>query len=336
MSALKQNTSLDFLKQNAIYFVLLLLLIVIIVQDPSFLTLRNFSNILTQSSVRLIIALGIAGLIVTQGTDLSAGRQVGLAAVISATLLQGMENMNRVFPNLGEVPIPLVILAVCVIGALVGLFNGFVIAYLNVTPFIATMGTMIIVYGANSLYYDAVGGSPIAGFSESFSTFTQGFFRFGDFRLSYITIYAIIATIFMWILWNKTRFGKNVFAIGGNPEAAKVSGVNVARNLMMIYMISGIFYAFGGMLEAGRIGSATNNLGFMYEMDAIAACVVGGVSFAGGVGTIIGVVTGVLIFTVINYGLTYIGVNPYWQYIIKGSIIIIAVAIDSLKYAKKK
>lgn len=336
MSALTPTKPLDFLKQNAIYFVLLLLLIIIIVQDPSFLSLRNFSNILTQSSVRLIIALGVAGLIVTQGTDLSAGRQVGLAAVVAATLLQGMENMNRVFPNLGEVPIPVVILTVCLIGGLVGLFNGLVIAYLNVTPFIATMGTMIIVYGANSLYYDAVGGSPIAGFSENFSTFAQGFFRFGDFKLSYITIYAAVATIFMWVLWNKTRFGKNVFAIGGNPEAAKVSGVNVARNLALIYMISGIFYAFGGMLEAGRIGSATNNLGFMYEMDAIAACVVGGVSFAGGVGTIIGVVTGVLIFTVINYGLTYIGVNPYWQYIIKGSIIIIAVAIDSLKYAKKK
>jgi len=336
MSALTPTKPLDFLKQNAIYFVLLLLLIIIIVQDPSFLSLRNFSNILTQSSVRLIIALGVAGLIVTQGTDLSAGRQVGLAAVVAATLLQGMENMNRVFPNLGEVPIPVVILTVCLIGGIVGLFNGLVIAYLNVTPFIATMGTMIIVYGANSLYYDAVGGSPIAGFSENFSTFAQGFFRFGDFKLSYITIYAAVATIFMWVLWNKTRFGKNVFAIGGNPEAAKVSGVNVARNLSLIYMISGIFYAFGGMLEAGRIGSATNNLGFMYEMDAIAACVVGGVSFAGGVGTIIGVVTGVLIFTVINYGLTYIGVNPYWQYIIKGSIIIIAVAIDSLKYAKKK
>ena len=336
MSALTPTKPLDFLKQNAIYFVLLLLLIIIIVQDPSFLSLRNFSNILTQSSVRLIIALGVAGLIVTQGTDLSAGRQVGLAAVVAATLLQGMENMNRVFPNLGEVPIPVVILTVCLIGGIVGLFNGLVIAYLNVTPFIATMGTMIIVYGANSLYYDAVGGSPIAGFSENFSTFAQGFFRFGDFKLSYITIYAAVATIFMWVLWNKTRFGKNVFAIGGNPEAAKVSGVNVARNLALIYMISGIFYAFGGMLEAGRIGSATNNLGFMYEMDAIAACVVGGVSFAGGVGTIIGVVTGVLIFTVINYGLTYIGVNPYWQYIIKGSIIIIALAIDSLKYAKKK
>lgn len=336
MSALKQNKTLEFLKQNAIYFVLLILLAVIIAQDSSFLSLMNFSNILTQSSVRLIIALGVAGLLVTQGTDLSAGRQVGLAAVISATLLQAMDNVNSVFPNLGEVPIPVVILVVCAVGALIGLVNGLVIAYLNVTPFIATMGTMIIVYGINSLYYDAVGGSPIAGFSEDFSSFAQGFYRLGSFKLSYITIYAAIASVIVWILWNKTRFGKNIFAIGGNPEAAKVSGVNVARNLVAIYMIAGVFYAFGGMLEAGRIGSATNNLGFMYELDAIAACVVGGVSFAGGVGTVIGVVTGVLMFTVINYGLTYVGVNPYWQYIIKGSIIILAVAIDSLKYAKKK
>ncbi|MDD2170323.1 galactose/methyl galactoside ABC transporter permease MglC [Glaesserella parasuis] len=336
MSTLTQTKSLDFLKQNAIYFVLLVLLVIIIAQDPSFLSLRNFSNILTQSSVRLIIALGVAGLLVSQGTDLSAGRQVGLAAVVAATMLQAMDNMNRVFPNLGEIPIPVVILTVCAIGAVIGLVNGLVIAYLNVTPFIATMGTMIIVYGINSLYYDAVGSSPIAGFDESFSTFAQGFFQISSFRLSYITIYAAIASILVWIMWNKTRFGKNIFAIGGNPEAAKVSGVNVARNLVVIYMIAGIFYAFGGMLEAGRIGSATNNLGFMYELDAIAACVVGGVSFAGGVGTVIGVVTGVLIFTVINYGLTYIGVNPYWQYIIKGSIIIFAVAIDSLKYAKKK
>ncbi|QOF68034.1 galactose/methyl galactoside ABC transporter permease MglC [Actinobacillus sp. GY-402] len=332
----QKNKTWDFFKQNAIYFVLLVLLGVIIAQDPSFLNLMNFSNILTQSSVRLIIALGIAGLLVVQGTDLSAGRQVGLAAVVAATMLQAMDNMNRVFPELPELPIFVVILVVCAIGAVIGLINGFIVSVLNVTPFIATMGTMIIVYGFNSLYYDAVGGSPIAGFSENFSAFAQGFFRFGSFKLSYITIYAVIATIIMWILWNKTRFGKNIFAIGGNPEAARVSGVNVMRNLLVIYTLAGVFYAFGGMLEAGRIGSATNNLGFMYELDAIAACVVGGVSFAGGVGTIIGVVTGVLIFTVINYGLTYIGVNPYWQYIIKGSIIILAVAIDSLKYAKKK
>ena len=346
MSALNKKSFLTYLKEGGIYVVLLVLLAIIIFQDPTFLSLLNLSNILTQSSVRIIIALGVAGLIVTQGTDLSAGRQVGLAAVVAATLLQSMENANKVFPEMATMPIIVVVLIVCVIGAVIGLVNGIIIAYLNVTPFITTLGTMIIVYGINSLYYDFVGASPISGFDSGFSTFAQGFIALGSFRLSYITFYALIAVAFVWVLWNKTRFGKNIFAIGGNPEAAKVSGVNVALNLLIIYALSGVFYAFGGLLEAGRIGSATNNLGFMYELDAIAACVVGsemcirdrvgGVSFSGGVGTVFGVVTGVIIFTVINYGLTYIGVNPYWQYIIKGGIIIFAVALDSLKYARKK
>ena len=336
MSAVKQNKALDFMKDYALYFVLLLLLVVIISKDASFLSLTNFSNVLTQSSVRIIIALGVAGLIVTQGTDLSVGRQVGLAAVISATLLQAVDNVNKVFPDLGVVPIPMVILLVCAIGALIGLVNGVIVTVMNVTPFIATLGTMLIIYGVNSLYYDYVGSAPIAGFDGAYSAFTQGFFDIGGFRLSYITIYAIVAIALMWVIWNKTRFGKNLFAIGGNPEAARVSGVNVTLNLIGIYTLSGVFYAFGGLLEAGRIGSATNNLGFMYEMDAIAACVIGGVSFSGGVGTVFGVVVGVVIFTLINYGLSYIGVNPYWQYIIKGPIIVLAVAIDSLKHAKKK
>lgn len=328
--------SLKYLKAGGIYGVLLILLAIIVIQEPSFLSLRNLSNILTQSSVRIIIALGVAGLIITQGTDLSAGRQVGLAAVLSASLLQATDNANKVFPQLGEIPIVAVILMVCLVGALIGLVNGIIVAYMKVTPFIATLGSMIIVYGINSLYFDSIGASPIAGFDERFSSFAQGFIRIGDFRLSYITFYAIAAMIIVWIMWNKTVFGKNIYAIGGNPDAAKVSGVNVPITLLKIYAISGVFYAFGGMLEAGRIGSATNNVGFMYELDAIAACVVGGVSFAGGVGTVMGVVTGVLIFTVINYGMTYIGVSPYWQYIIKGGIIIFAVALDSMKHGNKK
>ena len=336
MDTLKKLGMMRYLKEGGIYAVLFILLVIIVIQEPSFLSLRNFSNILTQSSVRIIIALGVAGLIVTQGTDLSAGRQVGLAAVLSATLLQAADNVNKVFPNLGEVPIVAVIVAVCIVGAVIGLINGIIVAYLKVTPFIATLGTMIIVYGINSLYFDTVGASPIAGFDERYSEFAQGFLRFGDFKLSYLTFYAAAAIVVVWIIWNKTVFGKNIFAIGGNPEAAKVSGVNVPMTLLKIYALSGVFYAFGGMLEAGRIGSATNNLGFMYELDAIAACVVGGVSFAGGVGRVLGVVTGVLIFTIINYGMTYIGVSPYWQYIIKGSIIIFAVALDSMKYADKK
>ncbi|SUO96032.1 galactose/methyl galactoside ABC transporter permease MglC [Suttonella indologenes] len=336
MNASASNKAFTFFKDYALYFVLLILLLTIVSKDTSFLSLTNFSNILTQSSVRIIIALGVAGLILTQGTDLSVGRQVGLAAVVAATLLQATTNVNKVFPELETLSIPLVIILVCAIGAILGLLNGIIVTVLNVTPFIATLGTMLIVYGINSLYYDFVGSAPIAGFDAAYSSFTQGYFKIGGFKLSYITIYALIAIIIMWTIWNKTRFGKNLFAIGGNPEAARVSGVNVTLNLLGIYTLSGVFYAFGGFLEAGRIGSATNNLGFMYEMDAIAACVIGGVSFSGGVGSIIGVVIGVIIFTLINYGLTYIGVSPYWQYIIKGSIIVLAVAIDSLKHAKKK
>lgn len=326
----------EFLIQNAIYFVLAALLVVIIIKEPSFLSIVNFTNILAQSSVRVIIALGIAGLIVTQGTDLSGGRQVGLAALISATLLQAQDAATKVYPKLGEISIIWVLLLVIVIGALIGAINGFVISKLHVTPFIATMGTMIVVYGANSIYFDKVGASPVSSFNATFSHVAQGAIQLGEYRIPYLIFYAIIAIIIMWVLWNKTVFGKNVFAVGGNPEAAAVSGVNVAATLIKIYAIASAFYAVGGLLEAGRVGSATNNLGNMYEFDAIAACVVGGVSFSGGIGTIKGVVTGVIIFTVINYGLTYIGVNPYWQYIIKGLIIVSAVALDTRKYLRKK
>lgn len=326
----------EFLLQNALYLVLFTLLIVIVWKEPTFLSIGNFTNILSQSSVRTIIALGVAGLIVTQGTDLSAGRQVGLAALVSATLLQRLDAPTKVFKSMGDIPTVVVILLVVLIGALIGLINGTIISYFHVTPFIATLGMMIIIYGANSIYFDIVGGQPVSSFAVKYSSLTQGALVVGGHRIPYLIFYALISIVIMWILWNKTIFGKNIFAIGGNPEAAAVSGVNVKANMIKVYALSGMFYAFGGFLEAGRVGSATNNLGNMYELDAIAACVVGGVSFAGGIGTVGGVVTGVIIFTVINYGLTYIGVNPYWQYIIKGIIIIIAVALDTRKYLRKK
>ncbi|MDH6457392.1 methyl-galactoside transport system permease protein [Fusobacterium sp. PH5-7] len=339
MNIRTKEGKIDFKKlfiQSGLYLVLFLMLVLIIAKEPSFLSIRNFKNILTQSSVRAIIALGVAGLIVTQGTDLSVGRQVGFSAVISATLLQATTNVNKVFPNLAEFPVIGAIIIVMIVGMIIGSINGLIVAKLNVHPFIATLGMMTIVYGVNSLYYDYVGASPISGFSKSYSSFAQGYIGTPSFNMSYLIIYAAIATAIMWILWNKTKFGKNVFAVGGNPEAARVSGVNVAWTLVKIYALSGMYYAFGGLLEAGRIGSATNNLGNMYEMDAIAACVIGGVSFYGGVGKISGVITGVIILTVINYGLTYVGVSPYWQYIIKGMIIVAAVAFDAIKYSKKK
>jgi methyl-galactoside transport system permease protein len=242
------------------------------------------------------------------------------------------------YPNLPQLPVLVPILVVAVVCGLFGLINGFVVAKLNVTPFIATLGSMIIIYGVNSIYFDRppYGAQPIGGLDEKFMHFAQGSFDIGGFLIPYLVIYAAIATVLIWILWNKTRFGKNIFAVGGNPEAAVVSGVNLVRTLLIVYMLAGAMYGFAGALEAGRVGSATNNTGNMYELDAIAACVVGGVSFSGGIGTVSGIVIGVLIFQVINYGLAFIGVNPYLQYIIKGLIIITAVAIDTRKYIKKK
>lgn len=229
MSALNKKSFLTYLKEGGIYVVLLVLLAIIIFQDPTFLSLLNLSNILTQSSVRIIIALGVAGLIVTQGTDLSAGRQVGLAAVVAATLLQSMENANKVFPEMATMPIIVVVLIVCVIGAIIGLVNGIIIAYLNVTPFITTLGTMIIVYGINSLYYDFVGASPISGFDSGFSTFAQGFIALGSFRLSYITFYALIAVAFVWVLWNKTTSVKTFSPSAETLKPRKCPGQRCAE-----------------------------------------------------------------------------------------------------------
>ena len=179
------------------------------------------------------------------------------------------------------------------------------------------------------------GAQPIGGYTANFTEFAQGGFDIGSFRLPYLVIYAALATIFMWVLWNKTRFGKNMFAVGGNPEAAIVSGVNIKKTLIGVYTLAGVMYGLAGTLEAARIGTATNNTGNMYELDAIAACVVGGVSFTGGIGKIGGVIIGVLMFQIISYGLNFSSVSPYWQYIIKGLIIIAAVAIDTRKYLKK-
>ena len=332
------NDIKKFMLNNAIFFVLLGLLVVIVFLEPSFISFRNFKNILAQSSTRVIMALGVGGIIVAKGTDLSLGRVVGLAAVISASLLQAPEYAYRMYPDLPQLPIILPILLVMLITGAFGFVNGFVISKFKVDPFIQTLGMMIIVYGVNSLYYDRppYGAQPIGGLDEKFAHFAQGYFTVAGFDIPFLVIYAAIITIIVWVIWNKTVFGKNIFAIGGNSEAAFVSGVNVTKNLLMIYTFAGILYGLGGSLEAARIGTATNNTGLMYELDAIAACIVGGLSFDGGIGTVPGIVAGVLIFQVIAYGLSFVGVSPYLQYIIKGLIIIVAVAIDSRERAKKK
>ncbi|TCO74941.1 galactose/methyl galactoside ABC transporter permease MglC [Marinisporobacter balticus] len=341
MKNFKHFTKQDVLRwimNNAIFVVLIALLMMIISVSPDFISIRNFRNILSQASTRVIMALGVGGIIVAKGTDLSLGRLVGLAAVVSASLLQSSEYAYKMYPNLPQLNIFIVILFVMIVTGFFGCINGFVVAKLKVDPFIATLGMMVIVYGVNSIYFDRppYGAQPIGGLDKAFTNFAQGSFIVLGFKIPYLVIYAVIITIMIWVLWNKTKFGKNIFAIGGNIEAATVSGVDVVKYLLIVYTLGGMLYGLGGSLEAARIGSATNNTGNMYELDAISACIVGGLSFSGGIGTVGGIVIGVLIFQVIAYGLSFIGVNPYLQYIIKGLIIIIAVAIDSRKYIKKK
>lgn len=327
-----------FLMNNAIIIVLFALMVVIIALEPTFVSVKNFTNILAQASTRTIFALGVGTIIVAKGTDLSLGRQVGLAAVISASLLQAPNYAYKMYPDLPILPVIVPILVVMFVTALFSGINGFVVAKFKVDPFIATLGMMVIVYGVTSIYYDRppYGAQPIGGLDPRFANVAQGSLKLGGITIPYLVIYAAIAVTIMWFLWNKTRFGKNLFAVGGNSEAAAVSGVNVGRMLIMVYILAGLFYGLGGSLEAARIGSATNNTGNGYELDAIAACIVGGLSFSGGIGSIAGIVTGVLIFQVIAYGLAFVGVNAYIQYIIKGLIIIIAVAIDNRKYIKRK
>jgi methyl-galactoside transport system permease protein len=336
--ATKISNVSKWLFDNVIYVFLVLLVIGIIVASPDFLSVTNLLNILSQSSSRIIIALGMAGILITAGTDLSAGRMVGLAAVVSASLLQASDYAYKMYPHLPHLPLIVPILVAMVITGIIGALNGIIVSKLNVPPFIATLGMMITVYGLNSMYFDRppYGAQPIGGLNQSFTTFAQRGVPIGNYEIPYLIFYAIIFSIFIWILWNKTQFGKNMYAIGGNPEAARVSGVNVTKYLILIYMLAGVLYGFSGTLEAGRVGSATNNTGNMYELDAISACVVGGVSLSGGIGKVSGVITGVLIFQIINYGLAFLGVSPYIQYIVKGAIIVVAVAFDMRKHAKKK
>ena len=340
MEKLKLNKSniSNFLLNYALYIVLFMMIAFFVIKEPSFLSLKNLTNILSQASTRGILALGVAGLIVLQGTDLSAGRILGLTAIISASMLQSTTYAARMYPNMKALPLILPMIIAMIIGGIFGAINGFGVAKLKVHAFIITLGTQLIAYGVSCLYIDRppLGAQPVANLDERYTKFVNGNIKLGGIEIPYLILYLIIIALIMWFIWNKTKLGKNMFAIGGNPEAAAVSGVSLVKNIMAIFIISGVLYGLAGFLEAARAGSTTTSTGFNYELDAISACVVGGVSFTGGVGTIPGVLIGAVLLQVINYGLNFIGVNAYWQYIIRGLIIIVAVSLDVRKYLAKK
>lgn len=329
----------EFFINNSLYIFLGLAIIVIEILQPSFLSVPSIINIISLSAANLPIALGIAGTIILTGTDLSAGRVVGVVACVSASLLQSTGYANKMFPQMETLSIWVVLLIALVIGGLVGLVNGFCTARFNLHPFIVTLSTQLIVYGLLLMYLmiGSNNGQSISGLDASYTDFITGsILSIGSTAIPNYVFYSIGITVLIWFIWNKTAFGKNMFAVGSNPEAANVSGVNVKRTIMLVFLLAGVMYGVTGFIEAARIGSNSAATGLNYELDAIAACVIGGVSFVGGIGKIRGVILGVVLLRIIFVGLTFLGIDSNMQYVIKGLIILIACAIDMRKYLVRK
>jgi methyl-galactoside transport system permease protein len=335
----RKHATRNFLIDNLLYILLIAAIVGIAIYDPRFLSLSSIINIISLSAANLPIALGIAGCIILTGTDLSAGRIVGLTACIAASLLQASGYAGKMFPALQPLPLVVVFLAVIAIGAVVGFVNGFCTAKFNLHPFIVTLATQLITYGALLMYLmqGTNNGQSISGLDTKYTDFITGsLFKIGNVSVPKYVLYAVIITVIMWFVWNKTAFGKNMFAVGSNAEAANVSGVNVTRTIILVFLLAGVMYGITGFIEAARIGSNSASTGLNYELDAIAACVIGGVSFVGGIGKIRGVIMGVVLLRIIFVGLTFLGIDSNMQYVIKGLIILVACAIDMRKYLVKK
>ena len=332
----------QFLYKNGLYIVIILIFIALciitpVVKNTQLLTVTNILNILQQASPRMFLALGVAGLILLTGTDLSVGRMVGMGMVTATIIMHNGINTGAVFGHVFDFSTmpstvkALFALLMCVIFTTVfSMIAGFFMARFKMHPFISTMANMLIIFGL--VTYATKGVSFGAIDSVIPNTFIP---QIGKFPT--IILWAVAAVIIVWFIWNKTTFGKNLYAVGGNPEAAAVSGISVFKVTMGAFILAGILYGFGSWLECNRmVGSGSAAYGQGWDMDAIAACVVGGVSFTGGIGKISVVVTGVLIFTSLTYSLTILGIDTNLQFIFEGIIILAAVTLDCLKYVQKK
>ena len=324
----------DSIKSNPIIFMLVVAAIIVGILKDNFFSWGNFGNLASNTAVRFLIALGVSGCLITKGTDLSAGRQVGFAACVAGILCQRGDYASRVFPQIPEMNIGLVLIIVVLLGAFWGWLNGLIITQLHVPPFIATLGTQTIIYGLCLVVSDA---QPIGGFQKVYTKLITG--RFGSvksFHIPYLLLVAALFFLIFWFIYNKMTHGKYMYAIGGNEVAAEVSGVNTSQTLIRIYTTAGIMYAIAGYLLAAKSGGASASMGNGYELEAIAGCTIGGVSTTGGIGTISGVLVGVLVFELLKIILQFLGVNPYYNYIVQGVVIVIAVALDIRKYIAKK
>ncbi|TGY98412.1 galactoside ABC transporter permease [Petralouisia muris] len=332
----------SFFLQNGLYIVIVLIFVALciitpIVKNTPLLTYNNVLNILQQASPRMFLALGVAGLILLTGTDLSIGRMVGMGMTTATIIMhQGINTggvFGHVFDFTGLPIIVRVVLALVVCIFLCTCFTslaGFFTAKFKMHPFISTMANMLMIFGIITYATKGVSFGAIEPvIPNMIIPKVNGF--------PTIILWAVAAIAIIWFIWNKTTFGKNLYAVGGNPEAASVSGISVFKVTMGAFMLAGVLYGFGSWLECARmVGSGSAAYGQGWDMDAIAACVVGGVSFTGGIGKISGVVVGVLIFTALTYSLTILGIDTNLQFVFEGIIIISAVTLDCLKYVQKK
>ena len=332
----------DFFLRNGLYIAIIIIFIGLCIVTPiikgvPLLTVNNILNILSQASPRMFLALGVAGLILLAGTDLSIGRMVGMGMTAATIIMHNGPNTGSVFgkvfdftgmPILGRVFLALVIcIVLCTIFTTIA---GFFTAKFKMHPFISTMANMLVIFG---LVTYSTKGVSFGGIDSTIPAMIIP--KLGKFPT--IILWAAAAVIVVWFIWNKTTFGKNLYAVGGNPEAASVSGISVFKVTVGAFIMAGVLYGFGSWLECIRmIGSGSAAYGQGWEMDAIAACVVGGISFTGGIGKISGVVVGVFIFTALTYSLTTLGIDTNLQFVFSGIIILVAVMLDCLKYVQKK
>ena len=332
----------DFLLKNGLYIAIIIIFIALciitpLVKNVQLLTVNNVLNILQQASPRMFLALGVAGLILLAGTDLSIGRMVGMGMTAATIVMHQGINTGSVFGHIFDFTslpvIARVLLALVVCIVLCTVFTtiaGFFTAKFKMHPFISTMANMLVIFG---LVTYSTKGVSFGAIDPNIPNMIIP--RINNFPT--IILWAVAAVVIVWFIWNKTTFGKNLYAVGGNPESAAVSGISVFWVTVGAFVMAGILYGFGAWLECIRmVGSGSAAYGQGWEMDAIAACVVGGISFTGGIGKISGVVVGVFIFTALTYSLTTLGIDTNLQFVFSGIIILVAVMLDCLKYVQKK
>jgi len=328
------KTVTEFLLNNIIPILLVVISVAVGIIRPSFFI--NFKqvliNLINNTAPRFILALGVSGCLIARGTDLSAGRSAGLAGCIAATFLQRSDYGSKVYPNMGDLSILVVLFGVMLIAAMFGAINGSVISFLKVPPFIATLGMQTIIYGICLIFS---GAQPIGGLRDDYTAISSGFFL--DIRvLPYLLFIAAFCGGIMWFVYNKTSHGKYMYAIGGNEAAAEGNGINTSRTKIIIYTSAGALYGLAGFLWGAKAGGASVGLAAGYELEAIAGCTIGGVSTNGGVGRISGILVGVLVFELLKIAMNFIGVDSNYTYIVQGIVIILAVAVDMRKYVGRK